>query len=76
VSFVLLQTNSASEIHINIIQTNSSKTAAGVTHHAAAASPKIFPVFTGEVTRVRYPVLFERYRPLPAVVPMVYANFH
>jgi hypothetical protein len=26
-------------------------------------------VFTGEVTRVRYPVRFERYRPLPAVIP-------
>ena len=38
-----------------------------MTHRAAAASPKIFPVFTGEVTRVRYPVLFERYRHLPAV---------
>ena len=25
-------------------------------------------VFTGEVTRVRYPVLFERYRHLPGVV--------
>ena len=66
-SFVLLQTNSASEIHVSIIQTNSSKTAVCVTHRAAAASPKIFPVFTGEVTRVRYPVLCERYRHLPAV---------
>ena len=64
VSFVLLQTNSTSEIHISIIQTNSSKPAVCVTHRAAAASPKIFPVFTGEVTRVRYPVLFARYRAL------------